>query len=399
MKVKFKLFDFFVLVFCIIFGACGGTDPSTDPGTGPGTDPVELFDLGAMDFVSHIKLGLNLGNCLDAYVSGDTSKQTVAQLEMAWFKRQTTLSNIQGIKAGGFNIIRIPVTWAKALDTSGGTIKIRSDWMRRITEVVDWALDEGMFVLLNTHHDSSAHHGENFIFPLTDAQVDEGLARLRTIWRQIANNFKSYPAELIFQGLNEPSQTTDGSRDWTGKPEYYANLNKYYQAFVEEVRATGANNAKRFLVCNTYFGGGTAPQVNGLTLPTDTAKDKLIVGFHSYSPGNLCLVGSNTTNWTVSDFKDGMDLIYDKFVSKGIPAMITEFGIMNKNNLDTRIAWAEAFTTEATKLKMPCIWWDDGEAYGDKPELLGFYDRYNDEFFFPELLEAVKRGAGLIESD
>jgi endoglucanase len=354
-----------------------------------------LFDLSAMNFVGEIKAGLNLGNCFDAYVSGDTSKQTVAQLEMAWTKRQTTLSNIRGIKAGGFNIIRIPVTWSKALDTSGGTIKIRSDWMRRITEVVDWALDEGMFVLLNTHHDSTSQHTESFIFPLSNAEVNNGIARFRAIWSQIAANFKSYPPELIFQGLNEP---TNGG--WNGTTEYFNNLNKYYEAFVDEVRKTGGNNAKRFLVCNTYAGGGSSAHVNGLILPTtDTATDKLIVGFHSYQPSGLCLAGSTSTwNGSLSEAKSSMDLVYNKFVSKGVPAMITEFGIMNKNNMTVRKLWTETFVSEAKKLKMPCIWWDDGVVeIGVKPELLGFYDRFNDVYFWPELLEVFQREAGLIE--
>jgi len=253
-----------------------------------------------------------------------------------------------------------------------------------------------MFVILNTHHDSSAHHFENFIFPLNDAGVDAGITRFRTVWNQIAENFKYYPAELIFQGMNEPSQTTNGNRDWNGNSEYYNNLNKYYAAFVEEVRATGVNNEKRFLICNTYFGGAAQAQVNGLTLPADTAKNKLIVGFHSYNPSSLCLAGSAVSwNGNVNTFADPMTLVYNKFVANGIPAIITEFGIMNKNNLPTRTAWAEAFAREAASRKMPVIWWDDGEAYGTKEELLGFYDRYNDEFFFPELLDALKKGLGL----
>ncbi|MCL2881058.1 MAG: glycoside hydrolase family 5 protein, partial [Treponema sp.] len=280
-----------------------------------------------------------------------------------------------------------------------GAVTIRSDWMIRITEVVDWALDEGMFVILNTHNDSAAEYPVDFIFPLKDTDVDQGLALFRAIWRQIAENFKFYPAELIFEGLNEPSETTNGVRDWDGCPEYYNNLNKYYQAFVDEVRATGENNAKRFLICNTYFGGGTAAQVNGLTLPADTAKDKLIVGFHSYNPSSLCLPDAQTTwDGDTEIFTGAMNLVYNKFGPKGVPAIISEFGIMNKDNMDTRTAWSEAFVREAKKRGMPCIWWDNGAAYGSPDEeLLGFYDRDNDDFFFPELLDALKTGAGLTE--
>jgi len=388
--------NLFLPVLCMLFGmaSCGGAGSGAGAGQGtdPVTDPSDLFSLNAMQFVGNIKLGLNLGNCFDAY--GGSPGMTVDQLETMWTAHETTLANIQGIKAGGFNTIRIPITWAKALDTSGGAIKIRDDWMSRITQVVDWALDEGMYVIINTHHDSSSAHPESFIFPLTDTDVDQGLVRFRAIWSQIAENFKYYPAQLIFEGLNEPSQ----NGNWNGTTEYYNNLNKYYQAFVDEVRATGVNNAKRFLICNTYSGGGTAAQINGLTLPKDSVKNKLIVGFHSYNPSALCLTGTQTTwDGNVSVFKTSMTLVYNKFVSKGVPAIISEFGIMNKDNIDTRIAWTSSFVSEATKLGMPCIWWDDGVAYGDKDELLGLYDRVNDTFFFPDLLDALKSAAGLTE--
>lgn len=383
-----------VLGLLVGMASCSGAGTGAGPGPGPGPDPDtgDPFDMTAMEFVSNIKLGLNLGNCFDAF--GGSPGMTVDQLETLWSKNETTLANIQGIKAGGFNTIRIPITWAKALDTSGSTVKIRDDWMARITQVVDWALDEGLYVIINTHHDSTSAQLVDFIFPLTNADVNQGLATFRAIWSQIARNFESYPAELIFEGLNEPSQ----NGNWNGTQEYYNNLNKYYQAFVDEVRATGFNNAKRFLICNTYSGGGTNAQINGLTLPTDTVKNKLIVGFHSYNPSALCLTGTQTTwDGNVSIFKTSMDAVYNKFVSKGVPAIISEFGIMNKDNMDTRIAWTEAFVSAATQLKMPCIWWDDGVAYGDKDELLGFYDRDNNDFFFPELLDALKTGAGLTE--
>ena len=345
----------------------------------------------AQQLVADIKVGWNLGNALDATYNDFTASTPIPTLETAWGNPRTTKENITAIKNAGFNVIRIPVTWHKAVDSN---YSIRPDWMTRVTEIVDYAVDNDMYILLNTHHDEP-------LFKFTDAQKTESLNAFRKIWEQIADNFKDYNVKLVFEGLNEP-RTSGTPNQWSGgTAEECANLNEHYQVFVNTVRASGGNNGTRILMVNTYAASTEAEAINGLVLPTDTVADKLIVSIHAYVPYDFALNTDPTKNsWSQSNLSDtrpitdAIDRGYNAFVSKGIPVIMGEFGAMNKNNESVRAQWAQYYVNYAWSKGIKCVWWDNGvtEAANEGAELFGLLNRNNNNIIYPILLKGMIDG-------
>ena len=340
-------------------------------------------DISASEIVSDIKLGVNLGNTLDTTgISGQNP--AVAQYETAWGNPVTTQEIIDTYYLAGFNAIRICVTWYKCVDKD---YNIRKDWMARVTEVVNYAVNNNMYILLNSHHDES-------IFKFTAAAADESKKAFKKIWEQIAENFKNYDEKLIFEALNEP-RTISSKEEWNGGTVEERNiLNEHYQIFVDTVRASGGNNAKRVLLINSYAASGLAAALNNLAIPVDTVQNKIIVSYHAYEPYNFALnkdTGSVSTwdkskSGDITPITERVDRAYANFVSKGIPVLIGEFGALNKNNEAARAAWAEYYTTYARSKNIPCFWWDDGGDF----KLL---NRRTLAYYYPAIVTGLKKGA------
>jgi len=394
MKKIFKLFC--IIAFAVIIGfsitTCSDENDSDDSSSqtpsahGGPSEPQPFNDITATQLVANIKVGWNLGNTLDANnLSWLGSNPTVSQLETAWGNPVTTKTNITAIKNAGFNAIRIPVSWTKCADSN---YNIRADWMARVTEVVNYAVDNNMYILLNTHHDED-------VFKFTNSEKTASINAFKKIWRQIAGNFRNYDEKLIFEGLNEP-RTIGSSGEWNGgTADERANLNEHYKAFVETVRSCGGNNDKRFLMINTYGASGLAVAMNGLTIPADTAQNKIIVSYHAYEPYNFALnEGSGSVKtWSQSNSSDTSP-ITDKinqavasFVSNGTPVIIGEFGALNRDNESTRAAWVKYYVEKAAQKGIKCFWWDDGGNF----KLL---NRSNNTFYFSQIKDAIMQGVG-----
>ncbi|MCL2265530.1 MAG: glycoside hydrolase family 5 protein, partial [Treponema sp.] len=325
----------------------------------PAFTSVQPFnDVNAAELVARLKIGWNLGNTLDAVPwSGFNPLSSVWQIETLWVKHITTKENIDALKKAGFNVLRIPVSWSKVCNPN---FIIRKDWMERVTEIVNYAVENDMYVILNTHHDES-------IFKFRNHDTPESLKIFEIIWTQIASQFKNYNEKLIFEGLNEP-RSKNSSNEWTGGTvDERNNLNKHHQVFVDTVRKTGGNNEKRLLMITPYAASTEVSAINGLVLPDDIIENKLIVSVHSYSPYDFALnVNSAVNTWSkenlddTSPVTDMIDRVYEKFVKNGIPVILGEFGAMNKDNEEDRARWAEFYTGYARGKGIPCVWWDNG---------------------------------------
>ncbi|MCL2722714.1 MAG: CIA30 family protein [Treponema sp.] len=358
----------------------------------PPATPRQFNDITATQLVANIGIGWNLGNGLD--VIPETPEATanfrnnfsISQMESYWGHPPATRANITAVKNAGFNAIRIPVSWSNAVDSN---FNIRADWMARVTEVVNWAVENDMYIILNTHHDEE-------IFKFTNREVEASLRAFRRVWEQIAHNFRNYNEKLVFEALNEP-RTKGVSHEWSGgNAAERTNLNRHYQVFVDVVRASGGNNDKRILMVNTYGAGGIAAAVNGLDLPNDTVPNKLIVSVHAYDPHPFCApayAGGTATTWSVNNSRDTraiLDIlrpVYDKFIRNGIPVILGEIASWDKNNTADRAAHAEYYVNYAKSLGMACFWWD---AAG-----MSILNRYSSTFDFPEIVNALMRGAGV----
>ncbi len=319
-------------------------------------------------------VGWNLGNSLDAIGSYDVSSET------AWGNVKTTEKLIATVKKAGFNTVRIPVTWGSHMNANG---TVSEAWLDRVQEVVDYAYNNDMYIILNVHHD-------NTTFPLDKASEKETTKKYKALWKQIAERFKDYDEKLIFEGRNEP-RTEGSAAEWTGgtKAEWEV-LNRMYKAFVSTVRAGGGNNKTRFLMIAPYAATSTSYQaMTALEIPDD---DRIIISVHSYAPGNLALYGDVNFKTFNEDGKKEIDWVFDNinkvYISKGIPVIMGECGVTNRNNDAERIKAYKYFLAAAKKYGIPCVVWDNGGT-GAGNEKFGLINRTTYEWYFPDIVKAI----------
>jgi len=346
----------------------------------------DFIDMSAEELAANIRVGWNLGNTLDTTDLHWLRKDApVSQFETAWGNPFTTGEIIAAVKNAGFNAIRIPVSWAKCADED---FNIREAWMRRVRQIVDFAVANDMYIILNTHHDED-------IFKFFNFEMEESKRALKRIWEQIAEEFKDYNHKLVFEDLNEP-RTKGSSGEWNGGTvEERNNLNVLHQLFVDTVRASGGNNAKRILMVSTYAASSLATAMNGLSIPNDPVNtiNKIIVSIHAYEPYNFALNENSAVNtWSETNPADTAPIIeridraHTLFVSKGIPVIMGEYGAINKTNEEARAEWAQFYTSYAKSKGVKCFWWDDGGNF----RLLNRTARTS---YYPLILEALMRGS------
>ena len=110
--------------------------------------------------------------------------------------------------------------------------------MKRVHEVVDYVIDEGLYCIINTHHDGWVC--------ATERMYNKFSPRFESLWTQIATEFSDYDERLVFASMNE---VIDEEDKWNAQPKStFEYINKWNQLFVDTVRATGGNNAKRNLI-------------------------------------------------------------------------------------------------------------------------------------------------------
>jgi len=342
------------------------------------------FDLTAQQLVDRMGVGWNLGNTFD-------SAKSATGDETSWGKPYTTKEMIQGVKDAGFKTIRIPTTWTYKL-SEGPDYKIDEAWINRVEEVVGYALDSGLYVILNTHHE-----GEHII-PTYEKQ-EEVNAMISMLWKQIATRFEKYGGNLIFEVLNEP-RLEGSDTEWTGgTAEVREVVNSYNMTALNAIRTTGGNNAKRKVMIPSVAAATTDVALTELYIPDD---DNIIVSVHAYSPYTYAMQYPGVSTWGSDSDKSGLDWemkrLNEMFVSKGIPVIIGEFGTTNKDNLSSRITHAEYYVQAARKQGITCVWWDNGNnSVG--AENFGIYDRQNLSWYYPELVSKMIASEASVAGD
>jgi len=226
----------------------------------------------AKDAVKNMGVGWNLGNTLDA---ADASKTwtTTAQHETCWGQPVTKPELMKMMKEAGFGAIRVPVTWYQEMDKDG---KVNDAWMNRVKEVVDYVIDNGMYCIINVHHDTG--DGTQWLHAST-TNYDTNKAKYEGLWKQIAEKFKDYDQKLLFEAYNE---MLDDKNTWNEplSDDGYKAINSYANSFVTTVRNTGGNNKDRNLIVNTYSASSTANAMKALDLPEESGH--IIFQLHSY---------------------------------------------------------------------------------------------------------------------
>lgn len=363
-------------------------------------DSFDIPDNDAMKFVADMKIGWNLGNTFDAF-NDDSNIADDSQLESSWCGSKTTKEMIQKVKEAGFNTIRIPVTWHNHLSDKDFTIK--KEWLDRVQEVVDYAVDEDMYVILNIHHDVS----EKYYYP-SKQYLDNSTKYIKSIWHQLSDRFKDYNDKLIFESINEPRLVGSDNEWWldiskNNCKEAVECINKLNQSFVDMVRGTGGNNKTRYLMVPGYCASADGALVDGFSIPKDlqSNKNKIIVSVHAYTPYNFALQApledGSTATFRASlaesqkDINYFMDGLYKKYISNGIPVVIGEFGARDKNgNLQDRVDYATYYVAAARARGMSCLWWDNN-AFAGTGENFGLLDRKTLTITYPDIVSALMK--------
>lgn len=260
---------------------------------------------------------------------------------------------------------------------------VDEEWMARVKEIVDYGIDNDMFVILNTHH-------EEWYFP-TEENKEEDLNQLKALWTQIADEFKNYDEHLIFEGLNEPRLRNTAS-EWTGGDDSSrAIVNEYAKAFYETVRSSGGNNPKRHLMITGYAASSSRTCLEAIDL--SGFDDKVIVSVHAYLPYSFALDTEGTDQFNAETDASSIDTLFydltDLFLSKNIPVIIGEYGCVNKYNPEERVECVEYYLNAAKQAGVPCIWWDNGATVGSG-ENFGLMDRsLPPSWNFQEIVDAI----------
>lgn len=316
------------------------------------TQPAAVSSSGfrsADEIVKSINVGWNLGNTLECYDYADYAVDG----ETAWGNPKTTKAMIDSVKSSGFNSIRIPVTWGEHMN--GDTID--EAWLSRVQEVVDYAYDDGLFVIINLHHDDYTW------FNPTESEYAQDSAKFKKIWEQIAARFKDYDDKLLFEGMNEP-RTIGSANEWMGgTAEERTVVNKYAQDFVDTVRASGGNNADRTLIVTTYGASAEDAALNDAVIPSGS---NIVLNVHYYAPWKFAN-GESTTfgDSEKSELDAKFAALKSKFIDKGTPVLIDEFGCVKAADDATRAAYYQYYVSQAKHYGIKCFVWDNNVASGE----------------------------------
>ena len=267
----------------------------------------------AKDAVKNMGIGWNLGNTLDANDATKTWK-TTEEHETCWGQPVTTPELLKMMKEAGFGAIRVPVTWYQEMDANG---KVNDAWMKRVKEVVDYVIDNGMYCLLNVHHDTGADGGtfKSWI-KASSANYTANKDKYEGLWKQIAETFKDYDQHLLFEAYNEMLDEKNTWNEPVDKTDGYKAINDYAKSFVTVVRATGGNNAQRNLVVNTYSASNSSAAMKALELPEETGH--IVFQIHNYPNWKDESTTRQLIDNLISDIKTNL-------ISKGAPVIIGEY--------------------------------------------------------------------------
>jgi endoglucanase len=361
----------------------------------------QMRNITTMELVKDMGLGINLGNTFEAWSPWLGANASVNDHETSWGSPTITREMIRGYKNSGFNTVRVPVAWSVRMtgDQAGGTYTIDAAWMNRVQEVVDWILDEDMYVILNIHWDGGWWER----FP-TDST--ECMRKFQRIWTQVGERFMSYGDRLIFASLNEEGGWNDVWNQWSGQGDRarsYGLLHAINQAFVNLIRSQGGNNPNRHLQVQGYKTDIDLTVHQSFVMPTDPRTPaRIAVSVHYYDPFGFTHLERNeewaqmTLTWGTAAERSHLNTMMDKlktrFVDNGIPVIIGEYGmaVHNPPRAQNQIREYTLAVTRAMydRNMLPVLW--DIQLNAGAGEILYYYDRRAAAFIDPLMVAGFK---------
>lgn len=365
------------------------TESSTDTTKASENKPSQIAgkmrNITSQQLVEDMTFGWNLGNTLDvcqADRDGDGKINEHVEAgekvdETLWGNPKATKELFTSLKKNGVNAVRIPVTWRDHMDSNGN---IDREWMDRVQQVVDYAYSQGMYVIINVHHDGGGDPKFGaWIIEESQKDYNTFLKKYKNIWKQIAERFKNYSDYLIFESMNEVGFDTLYNKN---KADAYNLINKINQDFVDIIRATGGNNAKRHLLIAGYYTDIERTCDSLYKMPDDKA-GRCILSVHYYTPWDFCTCDIKHTWGTNSEVRQMETLIgkmKKNFVDKGIPVIIGEYAASG-SDLSSCIFFIEKLNKLCSDYGIATFIWDSGRQVNRKTY----------KWRTPQYLEALKR--------
>lgn len=328
-------------------------------------------------YVEAMAPGWNLGNTLE---SCDTNRQGMGlsnvNRETLWGQPTVNQTVFKNVKKAGYKSVRIPVTYEGSVMDQSKNYKIDDKWLARVKKVVQMALDEDLYVVINVHNESWMWLNS------WDGNVkSKEYVKYTALWKQIAAAFKGYGQKLSFETINEPTFTSNAQDK----------LNKINKAAYDIVRKSGGNNATRMVILPTletnheqckplYDQITTKYLVNGKQDPN------VIATVHYYGEwiysANLGKTSFDEKLWDDASYKNGytqrvaidkaFNTMYDQFTKNGIGVLVGEYGLlgydsgMECNQPGEELKYYEYVNYVAKKLGITLMFWDNGSGMDRK---------------------------------
>ncbi len=404
-----------LLLLGAIFFSCSNSSggPQGQPQVQSRPNVTLNASLSALDIAQKMECGWNLGNSLDyRFGYGNYPWNSGLSAETAWGQVLTSERIIRTGIQNGYKTIRIPVTWFNHIVDRSYTID--PQWMARVKQIVNWAIDAGYYVILDEHHsvrDEIERPLQRFAgYNIRSGDESESKRFLEAVWKQIASVFNNeYDEHLIFETLNEPRNVGHGHA-WFPAPdscdECKANvkfLKECNQLILNVIRSSGGNNANRCVMVPALCSGLQPALDLGLEmLPVDSASGKLMATVHIYplDNGNSGGGSHHFDDSTKYKVKSGMEQLNQKFVSHGIPVVVGEYGANRKAydwntnqpiadyvvTYQDRLNCFSYLASLAGKYSIPLLNWDVDNEWGTGSNTI---DRKTCSLVEPECVAAI----------
>ncbi|MBQ7848313.1 MAG: cellulase family glycosylhydrolase [Clostridia bacterium] len=374
------------LFLCLLMALSAVTFAIAEDAAAPA---MPFRDVDAASIVREMGLGWNLGNTFDAHTAFTPD-------EVLWQPVYTTPGLITAVHDAGFSTVRVPVTWGTMIDDANG-YAINEAWLSRVQDVVDYAMRHDMYVIVNIHHDGAEQTG--WLRVAAEGEKFEAVKeKFAAVWEQIAIRFRDYDEHLIFECMNE---VTGDDNSVSGINRDFRHIEELNQLFVDTVRATGGNNARRWLMVVPRYTNivNVLKDEYGFTMPVDPCEPaRLMLSVHDYDWVFGLQDNMNATIWNqdkaLALMKHFLGL-KEKFTDKGIPVVLGEYGAAHKNNDGARAYYYEAMTRMSVMCGVAPICWSAGTYnLNAKPAdySMCFFDRKTYEQPFPGVVSAMMRG-------
>jgi endoglucanase len=350
----------------------------------------------ALEYLKSEKVfaGLNIGNTLDAWSGNVDENGKLAFVQSgenaSWGNPRLNQEFFNGVKAAGFDITRIPITWMGYIG-SAPDFHVNEPFLKRLAEIVGYAKNAGLKVIINLHHDGATdtQKGDQGWLSVRQASRNQNdfnriTSQYVRVWKQIASYFKDYGEWLIFESFNE---LHDGSWGSGGEPGQYITIVKWNQSFVDTVRSTGGNNESRYLMISAYCNDRKQLLSAGFMLPNDTASGKLIVSFHYYDPYEFGIEGRQSSWGTSADKQkivNDFAAVKVKYIDNNIAVIMGECGAVlqlypndsskEQQARQSRREYLPYVFGTAKQYGLVPVYWDNGSVRGNG-EKFGLFDR------------------------